>query len=215
MAGNDERGLYNQLMEVMARLDAVEKDLHEEKVEHKEDVDRLNSKIDALTEENELLREDNARLKSILNHDSSNTSNPPSSDEKGKKPSNQHNGRENTERKAGAQEGHKGNTLTKADVEEKLRSGRCRHKIKEIGDSTQKEYVTKYVIDLAVETVITEVRIYPDKQGKYIIPPEYRSDVVYGPAVKAMAVSLYSEGVMSNDRIAAFLNAVSDDEITR
>lgn len=214
MAGNYERGIYNQLMEVMARLDAVEKDLQDEKVEHKEDVDRLNTKINTLTEENELLREDNARMKNLLNHDSSNTSNPPSSDEKGKKPSNRYNGREKTGRKTGAQEGHKGNTLTKADVEEKLRSGRCQHKIKEIGDSTQKEYVTKYVIDLTVETVITEIRIYPDEQGNYAIPPEYRSDVVYGPAVKAMAASLYSEGVMSNDRIAAFLNAVSDDEMT-
>lgn len=45
MAGNYERGIYNQLMEAMARLDAVEKDLQDEKVEHKEDVDRLNTKI--------------------------------------------------------------------------------------------------------------------------------------------------------------------------
>lgn len=35
--------------------------------------------------------------------------------------------------------------------------------------------------------------------------------MTYGTNVKALAVALYSEGVMSNDRIAAFLNAVSDD----
>lgn len=52
MGGNYEKGMYNQLMDIMARLDAVEKDLHSEKVKHKEDVDRLNSKIDALTQEN-------------------------------------------------------------------------------------------------------------------------------------------------------------------
>lgn len=28
MGGNYEKGMYNQLMEVMARLDAVERDLH-------------------------------------------------------------------------------------------------------------------------------------------------------------------------------------------
>lgn len=33
---------YRQLMEVMSRLDAVEKDLRDEKTEHKDDVDRLN-----------------------------------------------------------------------------------------------------------------------------------------------------------------------------
>lgn len=71
MGGNYEKGLYNQLMEVMARLDAVEEDLHVEKIEHKNDVDRLNAKIDCLTEENRLLKDDNARLKSIINNDSS------------------------------------------------------------------------------------------------------------------------------------------------
>ena len=76
-------GLENQLMEVMARLDAVEKDLHTEKVEHKNDVDCLNAKIDSLTQENQLLKDDNARLRSIINNDSSNTSLPPSTDQKG------------------------------------------------------------------------------------------------------------------------------------
>ena len=59
--------MYNQLMEVMARLDAVEKDFHTEKVEHKNDVDCLNAKIDSLTQENQLLKDDNARLRSIIN----------------------------------------------------------------------------------------------------------------------------------------------------
>ena len=49
MGGNYEKGLYNQLMEVMARLDAVEEDLHVEKIEHKNDVDRLNAKIQRKT----------------------------------------------------------------------------------------------------------------------------------------------------------------------
>ena len=99
MAGNYEKSIYNQLMEVLARLDAVEKDLSVEKVEHKEDVDRLNLKIDGLTKENTLLRNDNERLKSIINNDSSNTSLPPSKDQKGGKPSNTFNGRSKSDKK--------------------------------------------------------------------------------------------------------------------
>ena len=124
MGGNYEKGLYNQLMEVMARLDAVEEDLHVEKIEHKNDVDRLNAKIDCLTEENRLLKDDNARLKSIINNDSSNTSLPPFTDQKGGKPANTYNSCQHTGRKAGGQKGHKGTTLTKEEVEEKIRSGR-------------------------------------------------------------------------------------------
>lgn len=213
VGGNYQKGMYNQLMEVMARLDAVEKDLRIEKKEHKDDVYRLNAKIDSLTQENQLLRDDNARLKSIINNDSSNTSLPPSADQKGGKPSNTFNGRERTERRAGGQKGHKGSTLTKSEVEERIRSGRCRHEIQNIGNATGSEYITKYVVDLSVDTLITEVRIYADGNGNFNIPAEYHSDVTYGANVKALAVSLYSEGVMSNDRIAAFLNAASNDEL--
>ncbi|MDE7322433.1 MAG: hypothetical protein K2N73_06810 [Lachnospiraceae bacterium] len=63
---------WNKKVDVMARLDAMENELHTEKREHKEDVERLNAKIEGLTQENQLLRDGNARLKSIINNDSSN-----------------------------------------------------------------------------------------------------------------------------------------------
>ena len=143
MGGNYEKGLYNQLMEVMARLDAVEEDLHVEKIEHKNDVDRLNAKIDCLTEENRLLKDDNARLKSIINNDSSNTSLPPFTDQKGGKPANTYNSCQHTGRKAGGQKGHKGTTLTKEEVEEKIakaceRAGRAREEVTLIAVSKTK-----------------------------------------------------------------------------
>ena len=208
---NYENGMFNQLQEIMNRLDSVEKELRTEKIEHREDVIRLNAKIDDLTQENILLRNDNARLRSIINNDSSNSSLPPSSDQKGGRPANTYNSRTETKRKAGGQKGHKGTTLTKADLEEKIKSGKCRHEVCTLGSGKSSKYVTKYVIDLKAETVITEVRIYADENGKFNIPVEYRSDVTYGENVKALAVSLYSEGVMANDRIAAFLNAASED----
>lgn len=213
MAGNYEKGMYHQLTEVMARLDSIEKELHVEKIEHKEDVDRLNAKIGDLTQENQLLRDDNARLKSIINNDSSNTSLPPSTDQKGGRPANTFHGREKTGRKAGGQKGHEGTTLTKSQMEEKIRSGKCRHGIREIGNPASQKYVTKYVVDLDTTASITEIRIYADEHGRFNIPKEYRSDVTYGANVKALAVTLYSEGVMSNDRIAAFLNAAGNGEL--
>lgn len=185
----------------------MEENLHTEKIEHKNDVERLNAKIDRLTEENRLLKDDNARLRSIINNDSSNTSLPPSIDQKGGKPANAYNSRQHTERKAGGRKGHKGTTFTKEEAEEKIRSGKCRREIREIGNPSSGKYVTKYVVDLDVAPLVTEIRIYPDKDGKFNIPDEYRSDAVYGANVKTLATVLYSEGVMSNDRIAAFLNA--------
>lgn len=213
MAGNYEKSIYNQLMDVMARLDSVEAKNKREVSQLHEEIADLKEENMELKKENKLLREDNARLKSIINNDSSNTSLPPSSDKPGEKPANTYNGRAKSGRKAGGQKGHKGTTLTKESVEEKIRSGKCRHEIRAVGDPSGKKYVTKYVIDLEVVPKITEVRIYPDKDGRIRIPPEYRSDVTYGPDVRALAVSLYSEGGMSNDRIAAFLNAASGEEL--
>ncbi len=167
MGGNYEKGMYNQLMEVMARLDAMESELKNEKREHKEDVDQLNARIDGLTQENQLLRDDNARLKSIINNDSSNTSLPPSTDHKGGRPANTFNSREKTGRRTGGQKGHKGTTLSKTQAEERIASGSCRHEVKNIGNVSSGKYISKYIIDLDIAPVITEVRIYADGNGKY------------------------------------------------
>lgn len=206
-------GIYQQLQEVMGRLDSVEKEHKQEVRQLKAEISDLKQENKRLREENQLLRDDNARLRSIINNDSSNTSLPPSTDQKSGKAANTFNGRKKTERKAGGQKGHAGVTLTKAEIEEKIRAGRCLHEIKTVGKASGDNYIKKYVVDLAVEPVITEIRIYADENGNIRIPPEYRSDVTYGATIKALAVSLYSEGVMSNDRIASFLNAASNGEL--
>ena len=213
MAGNYEKGKYNQLMEVMARLEKVERESSHKISKLNIEISDLKKENQNLRKENQILKDENARLKSIINNDSSNTSLPPSSDQKGGKPANTFNSRQKTERKAGGQKGHKGTTLTKYDMEEKIKSDKCRHEIKNIGKISGDSYITKYVLDLSVVPVITEIRIYPDEKGHFSIPAEYRSDVTYGANVKSLAVALYSEGVMSNDRIAAFLNAASGDEL--
>ena len=220
MGGNYERGIYNHLMDVMSCLEQVEAELQQERREHKEDVLCLRTKIakweeanQKLRAENELLRNEIARLKSIINNDSTNTSLPPSSDQNKSRAANTFNSRGKGKRKAGGQKGHKGVCLSRSDVEEKIRSGKCRHEIKTIGDIGSGRYKVKYVIDLDVEPVITEVRIYANESGKYEIPKEYANDVSYGAKVKALCVCLYSEGVMSNDRIASFLNGAGKGEL--
>lgn len=91
-------------------------------------------------------------------------------------------------------------------MEENLRSGKYCHRIREIGKERGGDYTVKYVLDLEVVPVITEVRIYRGKEGTAAIGEEYRSDVCYGEKVKALAVMLYGEGVMSISRITSLLN---------
>ena len=80
--------------------------------------------------------------------------------------------------------------------------------VKDIGDINQ-PYVSRYQLDLDVVVVVKEIRIHADKNGRYIIPEEYRAEVAYGSCVKSMVSTLYSECVVSTDHITDFINSIS------
>ena len=161
-----------------------------------------------------LLEDENKRLKSKIDQNSSNSSLPPSTDQKTAKKANEYNGREKGERKPGGQKGHKGKTLSKQDAEELIRSGEVEHRIVKCGHYTDSDqYESKYQIDAEIRTLVTEYRFYPDENGKIIIPEEYRSDVTYGHGVRVLAVELYSVGVVSNERIRDIINALTRGKI--
>lgn len=178
----------------------MEEELEREKASHKAQIEEFMKKYAEAPEEI-------ARLKSILNNNSGNTSLPPSTDRTGKeKSANRYNGRAKSGKAAGGQAGHPGKTLTKAEVEKKLAGGQYKREVIEIGERRDGPYLTKYELDLEVTPVIREIRIYADRDGTLRAPERYYSDVTYGESVKAPAVRLYGSGVMSNDRIAGFLN---------
>ena len=192
------------------RIARLEEELKREKAIHAEEVRILKAQIEELMKKYTEALEEIARLKSILNNNSSNTSLPPSTDRMGKeKSANRYNGRTRSGKKAGGQAGHKGRTLTKAEVEEKLASGQYKHEVIEIGERKDGPCLTKYELDLEITPVIREIRIYGNREGTLRVPERYYSDVTYGNTVKALALHLYGSGVMSNDRIAAFLNEAS------
>jgi hypothetical protein len=234
---NYEKDIFKQLNELMSKVDTLESgskqnrnsiktlnsevsslrkensNLRDEVVSLKQENISLNENCNALTKENGLLRNDNERMKRILNNDSSNSSTPPSQDNPGK-PANSYNSRKPTDKKKGAQIGHKGHGLSKSDVEDKIKKGVFQHRIKEIGTFVPgRAYVTRYKLDLEVQTVATEYRIYTDENGKFYIPNELKGDVFYGENIKAIAAFLYSEGVVANDRICTFINSLSGDSL--
>lgn len=236
MGGHYEKGLFNQLMEVQARLEAVEeahkKDRKEvqsltKEVKHlreenqtlrtelmtvREENRTLRAENAELGKENALLRQDNERMKRILSNNSSNSSLPPSGDAGRGKPANTYNSRTKTGKKAGGQSGHPGRHLSRTEVERKIREGVYEHRVEEIG-TPGGTYVTRYRLDFEVKTVATEIRIYADADGKFRIPEGMRGEVFYGDKIQGIVGFLYSVGVMVNDRICDFLNALSGDAL--
>ncbi len=233
MGGNYAKSVYNQLVEVMEKLNSMEaehkkdrkeisaltsevKSLRKENSCLREEVSGLRQKTAVLEEENHrlekenvLLRGDNERMKRTLGNNSSNSSLPPSTDQPGKAP-NTYNSRKPSGKKKGAQPGHPGKGLSKAEVEKKIREGVLEHSIQEIG-TPGRAYITRYRLDLKVRATAEEIRIYADENGKFQVPDEYKADVSYGPGIRAIAAFLYSEGVVANDRICEFINSLSGD----
>lgn len=225
--------LFHQWEEAEARADKWERTALQEREAHKKEVHDLRAEFrkemaqmrremqqeirglkDELTvvrKENELLREDNARLRSIINNNSNNSSNPPSSDQKPRKKANEYNGRKASGKQRGGQPGHTGKTLRKEDVEALIASGGVKHEVIHIGRESA-SYTVKYEIDIQTRVVVREYRYHQCENGKKAqIAQAHRSDVTYGNGIKGMAAMLYAVGVLSNERIRDFLNAITDD----
>lgn len=207
--------VFKQLQEVMKKCDDLSQEIQQErkifKKEKKklnEKIEKLENKVEKLENENQKLRNDNDRLKKQINNNSNNSSKPPSSDIK----KNIRNNREKTTKKAGGQKGHKAHFLSKKVVEEKINNKEFEHEIIHVGQIS-KEYTSKYILDTKISIVAKEYRFYPNKEGKIIIPKEYKTDVQYGTNLKTICAVLNTEGIVALDRLSDFVSCISHEKI--
>ena len=147
--------------------------------------------------------EEIARLKKQINADSSNSSIPPSKDQK---PNNVniYNGREKSGKQSGGQNGHTGYCLSKSDIERKIASGSVKHEIKSHGTISE-SYTSKYIVDVKVETIVTEHRFYKGTP----IPEEFRHDVQYGNDIKTWAIMLTGRGMVASNRVVELIEDIT------
>ena len=148
------RQLENELRQVRA---AYITDIANLKEAHRVEVEGLKARISELEQENTLLKNDNERLKSNARNNSKNSSLPPSSDQKAGKKANEYNGRKKSEKKPGGQEGHKGTTLSRDYVAEKIREGKYQCEVVDIGDKSA-NYIVRYVLDVKIVPIVREIR---------------------------------------------------------
>jgi hypothetical protein len=153
--------------------------------------------------EAEIVRKDAEiqRLKAIINKDSSNSSKPPSSNGFKKIPNN----REKSAKKRGGQAGHEGHSLKVPENLDKLvDEGKVTRKLVDYTNGA-KEYGSKWIVDVDIKTVYTEIR-YP--VGTQLLP-ELPPEVVYGKGIKALTVLLDQEGVVAIKRLSDFYSTVT------
>lgn len=217
--GNYSNQVFKQLQEVMKKCDDLsheiktiekktekkfKKQLKEQKEYFTQKIEILEKENKELKIENKKLRNDNDRLKKIINNNSNNSSKPPSSDIKRNIPNN----REKTNQKVGGQKGHKAHFLSKKLVEEKIKRGEFKREIYHKG-KLQKEYISKYILDLEINVIAKEYRFYKDKNGKYNIPKEFKTDVQYGSEIKTLCTILNTEGIVALDRLTNLVSCIT------
>ncbi len=228
--GDYNNQIFKQLQEVMKKCDDLSQEVKDTKREcnckiatlqeqHKEEIkeirqhyetriENLENKVSKLENENQKLRDDNDRLKKQINNDSNNSSKPPSSDIKRNIPNN----REKSGKKVGGQKGHKAHFLIKSVVEDKIKNNEFKHEIIDVGQKN-KDYVSKYILDLQISVIAKEYRFYKDKNGKYNIPKEFKNDVQYGNELKTICTVLNTEGIVALDRLTNFVSCISHGSI--
>ena len=219
MGRNYNRDLFKHLEETLAKCDALEQKFDAYKQKTEQELFECHARIADLEEtvakkdkQIALLKADNERLKRTLNNNSCNSSLPPSTDQKPSRPANTFNGRTQTGRKVGGQEGHVGKTLTPKEIEALIESKKCEHIVKDVGD-VNGSFVKRFIVDTKLMTVVYELRIHADSDGKYHIPPEFNSTVIYGNGVKSLALAISQLGDVPIKRTCDLIASLSDGHI--
>lgn len=210
MTSNYQKDMLRQIQELVNKCDGLSHKMEKMEIQHQEEVKMLREEIRKKDEKIALLETEVDRLKKIINNDSNNSSNPPSSDIKPNKkiPNN----REKSGKKVGGQTGHKPYILAKKDVEENIKNGTFEHKI-EIHGKPSSKYKSKYILDTKISVVATEHRFYADENGKYNIPKEYQTDVQYGENIKTLSTVLSVEGYVATERISNLIENLTNGRL--
>ena len=164
-------------------------------------IEKLQIENKELKQELEKTRKEVQRLTSIISKNSSNSSKPPSTDGYHKIP----NSREKSQRPSGGQKGHPGRRLQLPEnLDDLVEMGLAEKRIVDHTDGSE-EYTSRWTLDLEVKTIVTEHR-FPKGEA---LPNGMENEVIYGDNIKAITVLLSTEGIIAQERLAAFLKELT------
>ena len=165
---------------------------------------------------NQIIQEENKekytidKLTNQVNKNSTNSGIPTSMEmvnRKEKTGPNTYNHREKSSKKTGGQVGHKGKTLAKNDIEEKIKNGDVKvveitHHVK----GKKKKDVVKYKIGIKVEAYVEKHIFIYDNDATQTLPQELYSDVTYNDDMKILIIMLGNYCSISYNKIKELLN---------
>jgi hypothetical protein len=147
-----------------------------------------------------------ARLKAIINKDSSNSSTPSSKNGFKRAP----NYREKSGKPRGGQKGHPGHRLgLPENLDELVANGIVQKRVVDHTGGSE-EYVSRYVIDVEVVTTFTEHRYAVGAR----LPENQYNEVSYGDNIRAISVMLLTEGIIAELRFSDILAGLTQGVVT-
>ena len=176
-----------------------------------EEIDRLKAQINNKTENNNTYVLD--KLTNQINKNSSNSGIPTSKEiKKTKNGTNAYNHRKKSSKKTGGQIGHKGDTLTKEKLENKINENNISvkkiiHYIK--GNSNQEDTI-KYKIGMQVNLYVEKHIFKHTKKSNEPLPKKYYSDVTYNDDLKALVTTLGNYYSLGYNKVKELLYDLSN-----
>ena len=209
--------MFKQMEELFLEVDMLKKQVTNQKKEIKrlnEIINEKNEQIENLNNENKKMETEIKRLKNQNQKDSSNSNKPSGTNGFKKVITNR---REKSNKKQGGQEGHKGNSLGKEELEKILRKENVIKNPpieinKNQNNKNKKPYKTT-VVDISIVVTVTEYLYYPDENGNFNVPQKHKKHIVYGDNLKALAVDLMYESYNSTDATRNIISSITDNSI--
>lgn len=197
---------FSSIMLVVSELKERVEILEHENAELRKENKELKEKIEILQNENDM-------LKGKIVKNSSNSSIPPSRDER-----RQINHREKSVRKAGGQKGRTGKTLTVSMVEELIKNKNVDLSVEEYGKRNLGEPQVKYILDVETILKIRKIIIHGDAKKeieKADLPKEIlgKSVVIYGDEIKTLVGIMAEEEVIAVDRMSEFIGILTQGKL--
>ena len=214
MAGNYSKGLYNDYEKLLAKYELEKKGRAEDQKQIKTLVETVKTLTASLEEFKELVEELKAeilRLKTNHKKDSSNSSKPSSTNGYKKVITNT---RQKSEKKKGKPVGSPSTNLSFEKLNKFLNSGDVSYEIKEINKNTKnknKKPMVFKIMDIRIQKVCTELRVYPNEDGTYDIPKGINRPIQYGSTIKTICAFMNNDIYNSTDGISRFINHITND----
>ena len=209
------KSVENSINKAIAPLQSENKKIKEELVKSYKEIERLKIELQNFSNDQDYLID---KLNNQINRDSTNSSIPTSKESiknNIKRRTNTYNHRKSSNKKKGAQYQHKGKTLTKEEIEKKVKENNLVvKKIKHYVDGKKyKNKIEKYKIGIEIKSYVEKHIFIPNKKSDETLPSNFYSDVTYANDLKSIVVLLGNYCFLPYNKIKELISDLTNEVI--